>query len=524
MKSTTTPWLAGGLALAALFAMAEPFWETNDDVAMAMIILGYGISAAPDPGTVFQNILYARLVQALPEWLGLQKYGVASYALLLAAGLSCGVALHRAGAPAVLAAAAIFAVFAPTLVYPQFTLLAGLLAVAGLLVLVAPGAHLSIAECVLGCLLLILGALVRLDEVLLVGAVVAPYVVVAAGGGRVRRFAALAFAAVIISAAAFVNRAHYAGDEWRDFHAVNKHRVWFTDYGYARYFMRYPLDAVIAGFTFNDLRLLHSFFFADPRVFSPQRFDRATRYMNPLLWMLSNLSPAGELTRPFTHPHSLALLALLALLAWRLRGRQLYWAIGLVGIAMLLAGLVGRAGLTRILIPPIAGIVLLSLAGWRTAWVPPRWLQGSAVAIAVALAIALGIQNADDRTEARKLRAVFCALPADRLYIVWGHTVPFERVYAPFGHLAMQCPLQFYGVGVYSYAPFALERLRRATDSGDLVAALLQGRELDFLAQGAVVEQGLEIYLRQHYGAKVVTRRLADYGSFGWYRATTVSR
>ncbi|MGH8674445.1 MAG: hypothetical protein ACREVG_09065, partial [Burkholderiales bacterium] len=193
------PWLACTAALAALFGALQPYWETNDDVAMAMIVHGYGIAAAPDPATVFQNVLYGRLVQALPEPFGLQGYGVATYGLLLLSFAACCLALQRAGAPRVPAAVALFAIFAPALVYPQFTLVAGLLGAAGGLILCAPASRLSIVECALGSTLLVVAALVRLDEVLFLGVIVSPFLLGAArtDRSRRRRLVALACAALL---------------------------------------------------------------------------------------------------------------------------------------------------------------------------------------------------------------------------------------------------------------------------------------------------------------------------------------
>jgi len=522
--SSCWSWLACWIALAATLAVVEPFWEINDDVAMAMIVHGYGIAAAPDPSTVFQNVIYGRLVQALPDLFGIQAYGLACYGLLILACGACCFALHRASAPTALAAPAVFAAFAPALVYPQFTLLAGLLAVSGLLVLLGPASRLSAFESVLGGTLLVLAALVRLDEVLLIGAIAWPFLLGISRPARARSFAAIACAVLLIAVCAAMNRAHYEAEAWREFQAVNKQRVRFTDYGYSRYFLKHPLDAVLAGFTFNDLRLLETFFFADPRLFSVERFERATRDVNPLFWVLSNLSTAGELVRPFTHPQFLALASLLALIAWRFPARSVRWSVALLAAAMVLGVLVGRPGVTRVVVPPLAGILFLGLANAPAGRALPRWTAGAALIVAAALVIALTVRNIDDRAEAVRTRAALCALPSDRLYVAWGDTVPLERIYTPLSPPAAGCPLRLYGIGVYTYAPFALERLHGATGGRDLVAALLGGQELDFLAPDGLIEGGLEIYMRQHYGAKLVTRRLAQHGTYSWHRVSTVQR
>ncbi|MGH8675898.1 MAG: hypothetical protein ACREVG_16520, partial [Burkholderiales bacterium] len=314
-----------------------------------------------------------------------------------------------------------------------------------------------------------------------------------------------------------------SGEAWRDFHAINKQRVSFTDYGYSRYFSKYPLDAVIAGFTFNDIRLLETFFFADPRVFSVERFERATKHVSIPLWMLTNISNAGQILTLVTSPHFLALAALLVLFARYPPPRQVRWSVLMLVVAVIVAVMVGRPGTSRIFIPPLAGIVLFALASTPAGRTYGPRVGGAALAVAAAVAIALLVRNAEDRAEAGRARAALCALPPERLYVVWGDVTPVERVYTPLSPRATPCPLRMYGIGVYAFAPFALERLYAETESRDLIAALLNGKELDFLAPGGWIH-GLEIYARQHYGAKLVRRRLGEYGQYSWYRVSTAPR
>ena len=523
MKPTTPtrggswlPWLACALALGGLFLSLEPFWETNDDAAMAMIVHGYGIAAAPDPATVYQSVLYGRLVQLLPAIVGLPAYGVATYGLLALAFATCGLALWRAGTPPVLAAAALFTVFAPTFIYPQFTLVAGLLGVAGGTLLLAARSRLSVAECVLAGTVLALGSLVRVEELVLVGVILCPFFFSAGHPARLRCAITLSCVAIVTTVSAAISYHYYEGQAWSDFFALSARRAPFTDFGYSRYFNKYPLDAVLAGFTFNDVRLTEAFFFADPRVFSVERFDRATAHINLFLWMWSNLSSADPMLWLFTSPQVLALMVLLLVLGRSDLSRAARWSLLLLLAAVVASFLAGKPGTGRHWVPPLAGIVFLRLCHFS---VKRAYAVRAVSACVVAGVIATVVmsRNADHRNEAARTRAAFCSLPSDRFYVFWGDTPPLHRIYGPLSPPATPCSLRLYGIGIYAFAPFALERLHAATGSRDLVAALLEGSELDLLTPDGLI-RGLEIFVRQHYGKNLTSRILGAYDQFSWYR------
>jgi len=52
----------------------EPRWETNDDVAMAMVAHGFGIAAHPSPHIVFSNSIWGFVAQALHRLTPLPGY------------------------------------------------------------------------------------------------------------------------------------------------------------------------------------------------------------------------------------------------------------------------------------------------------------------------------------------------------------------------------------------------------------------------------------------------------------------
>jgi hypothetical protein len=114
-------------------------------------------------------------------------------------------------------------------------------------------------------------------------------------------------------------------------------------------------------------------------------------------------------------------------------------------------------------------------------------------------------------------------MPAERLYVVWGGALAYERLYRPLAAPGDGCALALYGLGVQSYAPYALERLRAATGAGDVVQVLLDGKEIDMLANRWQVDV-LGRHLRIHYRRKLDWRLLGGDGDGGsWFRLRVAS-
>jgi hypothetical protein len=513
--------LAVGAALAAAlllpFALGHPYWQTVDDPMMAMIVHGYGIAEAPSPGTFYLSVAYGRLLGALGTPWGFRAYDLMTYALLALAGAVSARFLWRAGAPTPLAAAALLAVFGPAALYPQFTVVAGLVALAGALVLAtartAPGAALAGA-------LLVAGGMVRAAETALVLAVTAPFWLApplgAPRAGWWRTAAVLAGAALLLGASALYDQAFYAAPEWQPFMDMQPARMLFTDYGLRQYLMHDPLHAMRLGFVPNDLIMVEGWFFADPRIFPPARLLELTRFVSLPAWWWSNVQRLPEFAAPFANESFLAPLLLAACAVWRARTRAGWWS--LAGFAVLMVALLvlGRPNTMRIYIPLLAGILLFALAA-RPAGAT-RSEAAVAVAVVLALAAALGVRNAGDRTEELDQRARLCNLPRDGLYVVWGERLAYEELYRPLSAQRDGCPLRLYPLAVHTYAPYALKTLRDATGEGDVIAVLLAGKDLDLIAdywQLHVLQRHLSI----HYGRTLEALSPRGSGERGtWYR------
>jgi hypothetical protein len=522
------PWAACAAVLAATPWLGEPRWETNDDVGMAMVAHGYGIVAEPDVRLVFSNALYGELLRRLPEIGGIQPYGIVTYVLLLLACAAICSALRRADAPVAPGVAVVLSTFLPALLYPQFTVVAGLLAAAGVLQAAArpaDGSGQSRASLALAAALLVLAALVRIQEAFFVVAVSTPFLLQAwrsaSTAARARITITVAVTAVLVAASVLYDRAQYRDPAWQEFASANAVRALFTDFGYSHYFVGRSSAPRSAGLTDNDMLLLHRFFYADPDVFSVERMTRAAAEVPLLGWMANNIFTVDDtLVDLLATPHIVALLALVAIAAWRRPASRLplAWALGLLAAATLAVLAGGRPGESRIYVGPLAAIALLTLLApaAREPWSGPR--AAAPLAIVVIVAAALAVRYANDRLDADAARAALCSLPADRLYVFWGGAPPMlEDTYRPLEGRATRCGLRLYGIGVLSRAPYMVELLRRETGAPHLAAALLAGREIDLLGFRPPLAS-LSVFMHEHYGRTLRVEVVERRGYFTWYR------
>ena len=507
-------WITAGLiaAFAVPLALGQPYWQENDDAFMAMVAHGYGITAAPGTELLFSSVLYGKLIQSLPASIaGAQTYGVLSYVLLAAAATAAAYALWRAAVAGGLAAAGLVIVFAPVVLYPQFTVVAGLLVVSGALLLATDGRWRAAAA---AAVLFAFGALVRFGAAGLTFVFVLPFLVPILRSAP--RFAAVAVLAAAAAGGIAADRLHYAAPAWEKFLAMNDARLRFTDWGLRPYFFREPLDPMRLGWVPNDLVMIEGWFFADPRVYTPARLNHLADQVSTPFLVLSNATRYHEAIAPFSHEQFLALLAFALFAAWRARSRLALWTLAALGAVMLGIVLAGRPGAMRIYIPPLAGIALFVLT------VAPRPLARlHAILLGIGVTAAgtvLGFRNAADRAEEELLRSRVCRMPADRLYVTWGDALPYERIYRPLAPPGDGCALPFYPLGVQSYAPYALERLRTGTGAGDVIQALLDGKEIDMFANGWQIDV-LRRHLRIHYQRTLAWRLVEGDGKRAtWFR------
>ena len=106
-----------------------PRWETNDDIGMSMVAHGYGLAATSSPNLVFSNVIWGYLVQSCPQMNGLLGYSAATLVTLVICGMTILIGLRKVGLDWITGSATARCLLARPILFPQFTINAGLLTV-----------------------------------------------------------------------------------------------------------------------------------------------------------------------------------------------------------------------------------------------------------------------------------------------------------------------------------------------------------------------------------------------------------
>jgi hypothetical protein len=513
------PYLLALTVVALVLAFGEKFWATNDDSHMAMIAHGYGMTDTPSPGIVYSNVIWGWMVMHLGV-AGIQGYTVGVCGALVLSCLVLCFALYRSPAPAWAGAALLVMTFAPSLLNLQFSIVAGCLAAAAIALALVARREDGVWPWIASTSLLLLAALVRLDECLFILLLAAPFGVVRWRREtdrimRWRAIAALGVAALSIGVCSAASHSYYSGKGWDTFREMNALRRPFSDYGLTEYYAKYRDQLGDSDLSVNDLRMIDQRAFLDTDFFTAARLQPLIDGVTADQRVDFNLHRWPEALRPFTVAAACAplLVLLLALALGRQRKTAVAATLLLAGV-MLCFWLWGRPGIVHIYTPAHAALAAFALIGAE--WRARAWLPVAGVALfAVALTVTWRVVNATDReaSHAAERAQAACTLPQDQLLVVWGAPALNERqLYRPTSPQGEECKLQVYFINTLSLLPGSLDKLYGHTHGKPLIEALREGQSLHFLSDDTRLGM-LQAYFKAHYDAKLTATPLSLDGS-----------
>lgn len=511
-------WLGFGaslLLLAGLSTAFVPYWETNDDVGMAMLAHGFGLAAQGSPRLIFSNVVWGWLVRSIPSLMQTSGYAWATLAVLTCTGAMIFRAVHRLRHGMVVASLMLALVMLRPILFPQFTINAGLLCVGAIAAFKCYASGVEAfdrrawIDLALGCVLAFLSYLVRSQEFLLVAAVGAPLL---PWGSLVKRRAgqvALIVLAAAIAAAALVDRHSYRSEEWVAFKAVDAARAPFTDFGAGERLKQHPEILERHGLSRNDIDLISSWFFADSKLMETQRLQRMLDELGPTSAQSGGGQRAVDGLRTLWEPTLLSLsAAALALLLLKFSLRL--GAVWLLTLAAAMAmGWFGRPGVTRVYVPLVAlllvapCIINLPATGWRR--------KAGVAALAFGLlanASQIFSESRSVHADAGKLRQSMAGL-SPQVIVVWGASFPYQLAYPVMGP-SFAAGFRFYGLGVFTRAPVSTAFALEAQGEG-LIRRLQSAEGL----LGIIADlRWLEIYCQEHLGAKLARLQTLPFSGF----------
>jgi len=497
--------------LVFIWTFYTPRWETNDDIAMAMVAHGFGLAAEASANIIFSNVLWGYLVSSLPSIGGVLGYSIGTVAVLFISGAGILFYLRRLSVAWPLAGGLTALILLRPAIFPQFTLNAGLLAVTALLALswyIKSNAKPSL---LIFSALSFLGFLIRSQEVIIVFLAALPFFNWKRLAKDRHFLCSLLLTVSLILIAMAVDWASYRGPAWQNFYEINQARAPYTDFGLADQLKTRPDIYGANGYTANDLDLLKSFFFSDPAIMRPTVLTAMASRLGLVSFAAANLGAGLQSVRLLLDANLLPLsLLVIALFVFKRDARVAVAALIVVGMAFLL-GLIGRGGLERVFYPLILMLVLFSvtLSTSKDAEEETRprhagqrgWVQ----IVGILAAFLFSLATLDQQARAvgqhvRQMQAESKKYP-DELLFSWGVGIPIEAIFPLFARDAELRKMRIYGMGVFTFAPFSRAYAEETSGRG-FIPRIRSSEGLLMIAHD-VHMQYLNTWCRERYGVQL---------------------
>lgn len=490
--------------LFVLCAHFDPRWETNDDVAMSMVAHGYGIAAFGSPNILFSNVLWGGIVRSMPSVHGVLGYSIATLLALFVSSCSIVYFLTRVGnAPWISMIVACLLLCRPVL-FPQFTLTSGLLAVSSVLALNAYAHTRSTSSLIGSALLAFLAFLIRSQEFGFVMLVALP-IFVARRLHRdmfVLRVGAILLLAIL--AAGVWDHHCYSSAAWHRFAELDAARAPFTDFGVAQKVRNSPELMKRFGYSPNDIELLGSFFFVDPTIFVPAKLHGMVSGLGTVHLLTGNGKAAINSIGTLLSPEVLPVVALAAILFVIEPSVELACGWLFFLLALFAMGLAGRGGLLRVELPVASLLCATSINSLRANVNAGR--RGATFKRAVfvaALISSLGYamyvlypQAVRAAQHTKQVQAAAGQFPNEPV-VAWGAGLEFESLFPLLAHDSRLRAMKIYPLGVFTYAPFSVSAAEEMSGQG-FIERIRSEQGLLMLATPNV--KLLETWCRERFG------------------------
>lgn len=446
--------------ISALCLFFEPRWETNDDIGMSMIAHGYGLVATASPNLIFSNVLYGYLVRAIPSINGTLGYSIATLGALAIFGSIVLLVLRRLDFGWAISIAALSLVIVRPVLFPQFTINAGLLTVGAILCWYLYTQQRSKGMLAVGCALAFGGYLVRSQEFLLVLLVASPLLPIRKLFlDRGSRIAALCLLATI-GCAKLADHEAYKSEDWRSFTEINHARAPYTDFGAGSLLLSRPDVYQKYGYSKNDAQLITGWgVYADPELARPNILEsmlRETGFIPDQKILLGNVL---EAFKTLLHPSLLPIFVVALIFLCAKYNLRAWLVLGAFLVSIVAMGLLGRPGVVRVYYPLVVLILFapIVLSG-RDIFSATLRRQILLLALLIGLAInsaTAGSQSFDATASDKATRAAIVEFP-DTPVIVWGGGFPYEAAYPVLNIPEPSFKYVLHGFGVFSPAPFSV--------------------------------------------------------------------
>lgn len=492
-----------------------------------MVAHGYGIAAVGMPNLVFSNVIWGYLVRAIPQIHGVWGYSIATMGVLVIVGTVVLRALRQLSFGWLVSLSALILLLARPVLFPQFTINAGLLTLGAVICWHLYGHQKSRQALFIGCLLAFCGYLVRSQQFLLVLLIALPLLpwnkLAKDRTGQV----SVVFLLLAIGVVSFIDYKAYQGDVWQSFNALNPARAPITDFGADAQLKKHPEILTRHGYTANDINLIRSWFFVDENIANPHRLNAMLMDLGPLPAQSNAINNGWIGVKTFAHPVLVPSILAALFLLLLMPNRKLFvtWALCIAAIFAL--GVLGRPGVLRVYIPVISLLLIAPLLVTGTGYGVRgtgilRWrlVQGAIVVAALFNAAAVFSESRAAQLVSQQIREELQGFP-DATVVVWGSAFPFEAAYPVLGQKENAVMYKIYGLGVFTLAPFSVAHAEEMVGRG-MVDRLVSDHGIPILGADHLFGF-LNTYCDEHWSGVLVELASQKYGQrhVSWRRCET---
>ncbi len=493
----------------ALIYFLPPSWPVMDDVSNAMAAHGFGIAEYASPVVVSTSLLglnstpaFGFLLQFVPTIGGVLGYTIAIYSLTFTAIWAIGFFLLRMGARRDVTALATALVASLAVVYPTFTVTAGLLGVGSVMGFRAFAKAGGWGSLFVACALALASFGVRDQAFLMIILVALPFLPWRAlWRQRSLKIAVLA-TGLGMAAIMAVGISARSGPEWQEFNNFLSVYYQLITENADSYLIAHPEILSQYGYTENDINLLSDWFFVDPQIADPAKLQPMLAGLPPLYAQDGSVSEAlSNLKTLFQEPLLLfiSIPAVVLMALYRRWQVLLMWV--LAELSFFLLALTARPHLPMRVFIPIACLLLLApIALDRRARrladdgagavvtpssfspatqttgepdAPPtgRWFTAAVVAT-LSVGLAWGVWELARLTKVEQIRqegaaVSLRAMPVDAPLVVWGDSFSFEIAYPPFADPQLR-QLRIESLAGMALAPWSVSQSLETSGNGML--------------------------------------------------------
>ncbi|OWT74937.1 hypothetical protein CEY04_20425 [Achromobacter sp. HZ28] len=491
--------LAIGIAVltfvALLYFILPPFWETNDDVGMEMVAHGFGVAAFGDAALVFSNVVWGYIVRSIPTVGTANGYSLATILVLILTSYSCLIVLRKLKVNWIYILALGLLIWMRPLLFPQFTVDAGLLALASVGWLQLFGRDPRVRYLIFAAILGYISFLIRDQEFYLVAAAslpIMPWRMLLQRRHVSGNILIVLCAAMICSAV--LNKKALNRPEWTDFSTFNVARAPLTDFGAATKISSRPDVLARHNFSANDVWLVAHWFFADRQIADAKLISDLVKETDAAPVQELSLAQGWRAIVALDNIQLYSLILVALLLFCRYPSKRLLLCFLLVFVAIFATGMVGRPGVIRVYYPLLCLLVLAPLF-LATAPVNGKVIGGLLIVAVVFNTNMVVKESKIALRKSQEVRQVASRYPAE-VMVVWGDGFPYERAYPVLGVSKAEYERKFYALGGFTLAPFSVSHEEDVAGRG-LISRLLS-------AEGVLIlgarEPPLKIYCAERHG------------------------